>query len=231
VDLTDSYREALPQSVLARYELRETRMAAKLLSATNPDEFSDIVSVIEGFTLSTADLISPGGNESKLAFRLNGAFRRLGWREARVDTRIGLDLVTQPWLEGGERGETVRSTQVLNEGYKVDNVKGRVALDVEWNAKDGNLDRDIGAYRTLYDAGLIDGAVMISRTHDDLRTLAVQLARESRMSLAEARKRLGTTTTTNYDKLMPRITRGDVGGCPFLAIFICGRTWERDALA
>jgi hypothetical protein len=135
--------------------------------------------------------------------------------------------VTQPWLEGGERGETVRSTQVLNEGYKVDNVKGRVALDVEWNAKDGNLDRDIGAYRTLYDAGLIDGAVMISRTHDDLRTLAVQLAREARMSLVEARKRLGTTTTTNYDKLMPRITRGDVGGCPFLAIFICGRTWER----
>ncbi len=226
MDLTDSYRDALPLSVRERYELRETRMAAKLLAATNPAEFADIVSVIDAFTLTTADLISAGGNESKLASRLNNAFRERGWREARVDTRIGLDLVTQPWLEGGERGETVRSTQVLNEGYKVDNVKGRVALDVEWNAKDGNLDRDIGAYRTLYDAGLIDGAVMISRTHDDLRPLAVQLARAARMSLAESKKRLSTTTTTNYDKLMPRVTRGDVGGCPFLAIFICARTWE-----
>ena len=67
---------------------------------------------------------------------------------------------------------TVRESEVVNEGYKVDNVKGRVALDVEWNAKDGNLDRDVGAYRALYDAGLIDGAVVLARTRDDLRELA-----------------------------------------------------------
>ena len=73
---------------------------------------------------------------------------------------------------GGEHGVTVRESEVVNEGYKVDNVKGRVALDVEWNAKDGNLDRDVGAYRALYDAGLIDGAVVLTRTHDDLRELA-----------------------------------------------------------
>jgi hypothetical protein len=40
-------------------------------------------------------------------------------------------------------------------------VKGRVALDVEWHAKDGNLDRDIVAYRALDDAGIMDGAVMV----------------------------------------------------------------------
>lgn len=113
-----------------------------------------------------------------------------------------------------------------NEGYKVDNIKGRIALDIEWNAKDGNLDRDIGAYRALYDAGLIDAAVMISRTHDDLRALAVDLAQTAGLPLAEARKRLSTSTTTNYNKLMPRVTRGDLGGCPFLGVFICGKTWD-----
>ena len=30
-------------------------------------------------------------------------------------------------------------TETVNEGYKVDNFRDRIALDVEWNAKDGNL--------------------------------------------------------------------------------------------
>ena len=43
----------------------------------------------------------------------------------------------------------------------MDNVHGGVALDVEWNAKDGNLDRDLAAYRSLYDVGIISAGVMI----------------------------------------------------------------------
>lgn len=230
MDLTDSYETAIPASIRGRYVLRETRMAAKVLQATNPMEFQEMVEILDGFALRTGDLIDAGGNESKLAARLNEAFRSRGWREARVDTRIALELATQPYRPAGERRETVRATEVLNEGYKVDNVKGRIALDVEWNAKDGNLDRDIGAYRALYDAGLIDGAVMISRTQDDLRPLAARLAHEvGGLPVAEAKKRLGSTTTTNYDKMMPRVTRGDLGGCPFLGVFISADTWDPSA--
>jgi hypothetical protein len=64
-------------------------------------------------------------------------------------------LILQPYAVAGETMPVLRESEVHNEGYKVDNVKGRIALDVEWNAKDGNLDRDIGAYRALYDAGLM----------------------------------------------------------------------------
>ena len=109
--------------------------------------------MLTGFTLTTTDLVEAGGNESRLAARLNAAFRERGWREGRVDTVVTSRLQVQPWHPAGEHGVTVRESEVFNEGYKVDNVKGRVALDVEWNAKDGNLDRDIGAYRALYDAG------------------------------------------------------------------------------
>lgn len=77
-----------------------------------------------------------------------------------------------PYGPAGERDATVIESEVRNEGYKVDNVKGRVALDVEWNAKDGNLDRDVGAYRALYEAGIINGAAIITRTQADLRTSA-----------------------------------------------------------
>jgi hypothetical protein len=226
MELTGSWTTALPGAVAERYELRETRNAAAVLAATCPDEVTELCAVLTGFTLTTADLVEAGGNESRLAARLNTAFRERGWREGRVDTVVTSRLQVQPWHPAGEHGVTVRESEVFNEGYKVDNVKGRVALDVEWNAKDGNLDRDIGAYRALYDAGLIDGAVLLTRTHDDLRELTRELARAAGRSDDEVRSRLSTSTTTHLGKLESRMTRGDAGGCPLLAVAISRRCWD-----
>jgi hypothetical protein len=221
VDLTESYKTSVPEAVRERYELRETRNAAAILASTNPREFGEIVAVLNDFYLFSADLINPGGNESQLAARLNKAFRDLGWREGRHDTHVTSVLRVMPYRPAGETQPRAIETEVINEGYKVDNVKNRVALDVEWNAKDGNLDRDIGAYRSLYDAGIIDAAVLITRTQDDMRALAVRLA--TRAGVPGAANRLGTTTTTNLVKLLPRMTRGDGGGCPILAVAITAR--------
>jgi hypothetical protein len=96
-------------------------------------------------------------------------------------------------------------------------LKGRIALDVEWNAKDGYLDRDLAAYRSLYEYALIDAAVIITRTQEDLRRLVLASEPES--------TKFNTTTTTNLDKLRPRMTRGDAGGCPVLAIAITSRCY------
>jgi hypothetical protein len=206
VDLTESYKTSVPEAVRERYELRETRNAAAILASTNPREFGEIVAVLNDFYLFSADLINPGGNESQLAARLNKAFRDLGWREGRHDTHVTSVLRVMPYRPAGETQPRAIETEVINEGYKVDNVKNRVALDVEWNAKDGNLDRDIGAYRSHYDGGIIDAAVLITRTQDDMRALAVRLA--TRAGVPGAANRLGTTTTTNLVKLLPRMTRG-----------------------
>jgi hypothetical protein len=226
MELTRSWSTSLPAPVAERFELRETRNAAAVLAATCPAEFDEICAVLGGFALRTTDLIDPGGNESRLAARLNTAFRARGWREGRVDTVVTSRLQVQGWAPAGEHGVTVRESEVVNEGYKVDNVKGRVALDVEWNAKDGNLDRDVGAYRALYDAGLIDGAVVLTRTHDDLRELARDLARAAGRSDEQVRSRLSTSTTTHLGKLESRMSRGDAGGCPLLAVAISRRCWR-----
>lgn len=225
MELTRSWSSALPAPVAERFELRETRNAAAVLAATSPGEFAEVVAVLAGFTLRTADLVEAGGNESRLAARLNAAFREHGWREGRVDTVVTSRLQVQPWGPD-EHAVRVLESEVVNEGYKVDNVKGRIALDVEWNAKDGNLDRDIGAYRALYDAGLIDGAVLLTRTHDDLRDLARELARAAGQSDDQVRSRLSTSTTTHLGKLESRMTRGDAGGCPLLAVAISRRCWS-----
>ena len=226
MELTRSWATALPADLDARFELRETRNAAAVLAATAPEEFAQVCAVLAAFALTTADLVEAGGNESRLAARLNHAFREHGWREGRVDTVVRSVLAVQPHRPAGEHEVTVRESEVVNEGYKVDNVKGRVALDVEWNAKDGNLDRDIGAYRALYDAGLIDGAVLLTRTHDDLRALARDLSRAAGQSEDQVRSRFSTSTTTHLGKLESRMTRGDAGGCPLLAVAVSARCWR-----
>ena len=225
MDLTDSYQQVLPDRTQLRYVVHETRNAAAIFAATSADLFDDFCAALDEFALLTSDLVTAGGAESALAKRLNASFRSRGWREARVDTDIELKLRIMPYGPAGETAATVNSTRVSNEGYKVDNFKGRVALDLEWNAKDGNLDRDLAAYRALYDAGLIDLAVLVTRTTTDLRELGAALRLEAGMSEADAYKVLGTSTTTNIDKLLPRMTRGDAGGCPLLAVAINTATW------
>jgi hypothetical protein len=216
MDLTSSYQQCFPVSELSRFEFRETRNAGAVLGATNPAELQDLIEVLQWFKLTDADLTDAGGNKSDLAGRLDRQFREKGWREGRHDTEIRSVLKLMPYAPADERQIRVAKSEVKNEGYKVDNVKARVALDVEWNAKDGNLDRDLGAYRALYDSGIIDVGVLITRTHDDLREAA--LAADPKTT------KFRTTTTTNLGKLEPRMTRGDGGGCPILAIAISSRS-------
>lgn len=228
MDLTHSYKTAIPDDVLARYECFEVRNAAGILKATNPEQFENLVEVLRWFRLYTDDLITPGGQETNLAARLNHAFRSRGWREARVDTKIILALALRAF-DGEPKPETIE-TVVENEGYQVDNFLYRVALDVEWNAKDGNLDRDLAAYRFLYQSGLIDGAVIITRTHKGLRDFGRELAAKAGQTEKEIRRVLGTSTTTNTEKLEPRVKRGDSGGCPLLVIAVSEKTWAGEGV-
>lgn len=226
MELTASHESVFPVEVLSRYQIHETRNAATILRATNPALFEELVIALNEFEVVSDDLLLAGGPESGLARRFNESFRSRGWREARVDTEIDLKLRIMPYRPSGETEATVTSSLVSNKGYKVDNFKGRVALDLEWNAKDGNLDRDIAAYRALYDAGFIDVGVIVTRTQADLHAFATQLRLENGMPLSEAKKMLQTTTSTNLTKLLPRMTRGDGGGCPLLAIAISSHTFE-----
>lgn len=216
MDLTTSYEQAVPDEVRSRYEWCETRHAAAILRSTNPDAFAEMVGVLENFKLTAEDITEPGGNKSTVAAGLDLDFRKLGWREGQVDTMFRLSLKLMPWKPANEKAPVVHETESESKGYKVDNVKDRSVLDVEWNAKDGNLDRDLGAYRALYDTGLIDGAVIVTRSFESIRDLSARLGRLGGFS---------SSTTTTLDKLLPKLARGDGGGCPILAIAITERCY------
>src|SRR4051812_7952099 len=126
VELTTSYLAAMPASVLERFEFAEVRNAAAVLKSTNPAAFEEAVSILEAFVLEPLDILFPGGQKSRLALRVDEQFREKGWREGRHDTQIVSVLRIMPWKRGGEKKPIERRIDVLNEGYKVDNVKDRI---------------------------------------------------------------------------------------------------------
>lgn len=214
MELTRSYARVVPVPIMDRYDWIETRNAAAVLAASNPTAFDEMLEVLRDFSVTDTDITNPGGSQSAIPIRLNRAFRDRGWREARYDTHVRSVVRVKPHAIGEAPAE--RETQSVSLGYLVDNVKDRVALDVEWHAKDGNLDRDVSAYRAFYDGAIIDGGVIITRSYVGIRALSIELGR------ADGFK---TTTTTTIEKLTDRLARGDGGGCPILGIAITRATY------
>ena len=240
VQLTQSWRRVIPKTVQGRYDIRETRNAAAVLKATSPGAFDDMVAVLDGFWLTLDKLTTPGGNKSVVAKELDDSFRELGWREAKFDQDLTTKLTVFRWTGTDDPDEVQRVVETRNEygGHKVDNVLGRAALDVEWNPKDGNLDRDLANYASLYEAGVIDAGVIVTRIGDELRYFTRDLIAEVKAVPIPGDFRawherlgklsddpLGTSTTSNFGKLVPRLERGDGRGCPILAIAITDRCY------
>jgi hypothetical protein len=229
VELTKSYERVFSEELRARYIFAEVRNASAALSGTNPVEFEHLGSVLTGFWLTLDSLTDPGGGKSDVAADLDLAFRHLGWREAGHTSKTLFRLNFSPWPPGTPALPAIEF-EFETSGHKVDNFRGRVALDVEWNAKDGNLDRDLANFRALHEVGLLDVGVLITRHHERTKWVANYLADIGDRVRYDARGRrivlLGTTTTTNLEKLLPRLERGDAGGCPVLAVALTERCYR-----
>jgi hypothetical protein len=216
----------LDPAIRARWAFMETSSAAAVLRSVCPNEWNDITEVLKTFALDPSTWLKKGGNRGDVARLIDDMFSQRGWREIRVDLTTQGVLVSR----GGE--EVGKLPPVYQEGYLVDNFKGRVALDVEWNAKDGNLDRDLSAYRSWHEAGVISAAVLITQDRLPLKALAETLWGDHQDTLLPDQKNpklpidLGTSTTTNLDKAALRIRRGVMGTCPLLVIAATKATWN-----
>lgn len=241
MQLTESWKDAFDDDVVARYDFAETRNASAIMKSTSPAAFRDMQEVLRAFILTVDMITTPGGNKSVIAAQLDDAFRVRGWREARFDQVLTTNLTVFRWTDSGDPNESQHVITETNEygGHKVDNVMGRAVLDVEWNPKDGNLDRDLSNYVSLHEGGVIDVGVIVNRTGDELRELVREtISRAKAVADVEASEEwsermrklandpLGTTTTANFGKLVPRLERGDGRGCPILAIAITSRCFQ-----
>lgn len=216
----------LDPTIRTRWAFLETSSAAAVLRSVCPSEWKDITEVLSLFALDPSSWLKKGGNRGDIAKIIDGMFSERGWRETRVD------LVTQGVLLSKNLEILEKLPPVEQEGYLVDNFKGRVALDVEWNAKDGNLDRDLSAYRAWHEAGVISAAVLITQDRVGLKSLAEKLWAEYQQTLTSDQRSaklpidLGTSTTTNLEKAALRVRRGVMGTCPLLIVAATPDTWN-----
>lgn len=225
---TETYNDTtvLSSSVRRRWNFVETGSACAIMRSVCADEWRDIVSFLEDFTLVPSEWLKKGGNRGTIAKKIDGIFAGRGWKETRID------LETQGILINRGGSERDRLKAVYQEGYLVDNFKGRVVVDVEWNAKDGNLDRDLSAYRAWHEAGVIVAAVLITQNRRTLKSLADRLWSEYQETVSENSKSkklpidLNTSTTTNLEKTELRIKRGVMGTCPLLVVAVTDSTWN-----
>jgi len=225
---TNTYDDplVLRPGIRARWQFLETSSAAAVLRSVCPNEWADIVDVLSRFELDPPQWLKRGGNRGDIAKQIDEMFSQRGWRERRVD------LHTEGVLYAKNGQEVGRLPVVTQEGYLVDNFKGRVALDVEWNAKDGNLDRDLSAYRAWHEAGVISAAVLITQDRLALKALANEVWDEYQSTLPQEQREpklpidLGTSTTTNLEKAALRVKRGVMGTCPLLVVAATRSTWN-----
>ena len=208
----EHWKELLPKSIVEKYELYNFNSAVEILTQSHSEELFDIIQALERFQITTEDIITPGGNESSVPKKLSALLRPLDWKELEISG----DLVVQ-LFEGKKQKEFSREF-VLKEfisGHKIDYVKGEIAVDLEWNSKDQTFDRDLYAFRTFYECGVITCGIIITRSE---KLNAVFSA------LGENIKKKYGASTTWMGKLLPRIHARRHGGCPMLVVGITPET-------
>jgi CRISPR-associated protein Csd2 len=198
------WNDLIPENLSAKFEFYNYNHAVEILERSYPVEFDDLVSSLDRFTISQNDLIIGGGNESEIPKKLSNLLHPLDWKEVKISGDLIVKL--------HRRNPTVTEEHIIEnfiDGHNIDYVKGKIAIDMEWNSKDQTFDRDLYAFRTFYECGIIDCGVIITRSaslnpiFDHLRILP----------------KYGASTTW-MGKLLPRINARRHGGCPLLVVGI-----------
>lgn len=234
-DLVEEIGKHIKSEVLKLYDVYSYRHAAAILKTSFPNELNEIEQALLKFRITINDIALPGGNESVIPKQFSEQLRPHNWYE----TRIQGDLIIRVF----EQSEEVLSTGklkkhklpdkppiILNnyiDGHKIDYVKGRVALDMEWNSKDQTYDRDLYAFRMFHECGVISVAVLITRSEKlnpvfDVTPLlkkngGVDCNKDGSPKLCK--QKYGASTTW-MGKLLYRLNAGRHGGCPVLVFGI-----------
>lgn len=190
----------LSEFVRKNYEVHEWKHACAILKQDFPDEWDDLISVLESFRLYKSWIKNPGGAKSRVSSFIDSFLYKRGWMEKSFDTRIVVDEL-----------------RVNTPTHKIDCFRNRVALEIEWNNKDPFYDRDLNNFRLLFDLRAISVGIIITRC-DELQDIFDRLGRGASYG----------ASTTHMSRLLPRIEGGGGAGCPILVLGISKSLYVED---
>lgn len=192
--------ELLPKTILENYEVHEWKHACAILKNDFPQEWKNIIDLLNNFRLCKSWLVTGGGNKSHVSDAIDTFLYEREWVEKEFSTSVTVD-------------EFVMNSPT----HKVDCYKNKIALEIEWNNKDPFFDRDLNNFRLLFDLRAISVGIIITRC-DQLQDIFNNLGRGSSYG----------ASTTHMSKLLPRIEGGSGGGCPILVFGITEKLYDED---
>lgn len=172
-----------------------------------PEEAAEIWDALRKFTIRVEDITEKGGNESEIPRRFA---QLLNWDPEKLTARFILNSE-----------QAAADIPVSADTHKIDFVKGRIAVDFEWNSKDQTFDRDLYAFRSFFDFNRISVGVLVTRGASLKKVLHT-----FRDSSGESVGKKYGASTTHIQKLLPRLVAGRSGGCPILVFGITPRVIE-----
>lgn len=206
----EKWRRLIPDSLHSKYEFYNFNNAVEILHQAHHDEFGEIISALNAFSVVIDDIVKGGGNESAIPKKITSILRPLGWQEVKITG----DLLVKLHKRNPHSEEDIVIKDFID-GHNIDFVKGKIAVDVEWNSKDQTFDRDLYAFRTFFECGIISCGVIITRS-ERLNKVFETLGED-------IKKKYGASTTW-MGKLIPRIMSRRHGGCPIMVVGITPNT-------
>lgn len=199
-----SWKTFIPSDIAQLYEIHDFKHAAAILSQEFPWEFWEICTALRKFNFTEDEVKAPGGNESAIPKKFSYILRPYGWKERQLSAELVVD----------------KKEVVSYDTHKVDYIKGRVALDLEWNSKDQTYDRDLYAFRAFFEYDKISVGVLITRSNE-LDPWFDNLGEYTdKYGVPRKYKAKFGASTTHMGKLLPRLRAGRNGGCPVLVFGI-----------
>jgi len=190
----------IPRDIQKRFDVYEWRNGIVLLHSLHPEELRDIFTVLREFELLATEVIRGGKNKSDIAKRFDDRLYEIGWAKRHYQTIVKVD-----------------DDELRFPSHEIDCIKNRVALEVEWNNKDPFFDRDLTNFRHLYNLGVIDVGVIITRA-SELQSIFAALRKASSYG----------KSTTHIEKLLPKMKRDGSGGCPVVVFGITKECYVDD---
>ena len=122
------------------------------------NELNLLVEILKTFKLNPEDhFIKRGGGESKQTSYLSKKFQELEWEKNSI-TSINKIIFERKFNQISKEGT---SHEIDHIGFNADNQK--FAIEIEWNNKDEFFDRDFLNFDKLWNLGVIDLGIIITR--------------------------------------------------------------------
>ncbi|WP_420618654.1 BglII/BstYI family type II restriction endonuclease [Candidatus Poriferisocius sp.] len=215
VDLAGQVRDITVSGLPEGYDFKATRYADVILKEAFPGRFRDLTRALEQFKPTLDELRSGGGGRTVFVARFD---QSLADQQEDGQTVWGKQNITIEKALGFE-GNVAPVSKVR--GHEIDmfglgsleQPLPGIAVEMEWNNKDPFFDRDLINFQALHHEGAIAVGVIVTRSVDlqDLISKVIQ-SKDGGFKYG--------TSTTHWDKLVPRVNLGGGGECPLLLIGI-----------